>query len=224
MARSWQPAVFLMTLLVIMGVIQSSRAVFQAEITLGDIFAIATPIVLASAFFIATQVRKRRPFTFKFAGQRFDITPQERRHRTYSRKKYLALGESTLTIAVRTRIETIANPFDVRFVQRSLIPWKWRDADKNDINIVKVSVPDWKREAELERDYVGPNDVHISANGMGGFIVTTRLPKRWVSGRVLWIELTVTAKRSWCGHLTFEGGTDKLAYARRPVIVWSELI
>lgn len=202
-----------------MGVIQYLRAVFRAEVTLGEIFAILIPLTIASIVFVWARDRQKRPFSFKYADQPFDPSAKARLHRTYSQRKHLEIGKSKLTIAVRTRVATTANPFDIRFVERGLFRRKYRNASQDIIQIIEVKVPDWNREAEPERDHTGPNIVTVDSDGEGGFIVSTRLPKRWVIGQLLWIELIVEAKSPWSGFLGFQGQTDRKAVARRGVKV-----
>ncbi len=122
MTRSWHALTFLITLLIIMGVIQYLRTVFRPEVTLGEIFAILIPLVLAGIVIGWSRYRQRRPFSFKFADQPFDLSAKARMRRTYSREKRLAVGKSKLSIAVRTRIATTGDPFDIRFVERGNPP------------------------------------------------------------------------------------------------------
>ena len=202
-----------------MAMIQFLRNIFQVEITLGDILAVLTPLVLAAIGFFVIRWIKAHPFKMEISDQPFDIDPNEQLHRTFGKRIELRQGKSQLTLAVRTRAATSGSPFDIRFVQHIGYGQGWRDVAPDIINISNVEVPEWNQEAERERDFVGPNIVDKRSNGVGGFVVATRKPKRWVVGQYLWIELEVAAHKPWSGYVSYEGRTDRRAFVRRRVKV-----
>jgi len=148
--------------------------------------------------------------------------PSQQMSREYETKKQLEVGKSKLTLSASTRVVTNGDPFDIRFVNRSwdwCNPFSYETAAVSTIRITGITVPEWEAEEAVERDFVGPNEVTKSPNGVGGFVVTTRKPKRWVIGQRLWIELEIEAHKPWRGKLSFEGQTDRKGYGRMPIRV-----
>jgi hypothetical protein len=119
-----------------------------------------------------------------------------------------------------TNAATTASPFNIRFVEPK---WQrffgWRNVPCDVIEITDVRVPEWDAEADEQRDFQGPNVPTKKSDLAGGFTVSTRKPKEWISGRPLWIEITVEARKPWVGFLSFEGRTDRRAFARRQFVV-----
>ena len=212
-------AVALSALSAILAVVEWLKFMFRNEITLGDIFAVAVPLTISMAIGAYFWRRRVVPFKMEFSDQPFVLSPSKELRRSFHKKITLPKGRSRITLAMQTRIATSGDPFNIRFVEHPRFSWRWRDVATVVIEIVEVNVPEWEREAELERDFIGANTVDKQPNGVGGFFVSTRKPKRWVVGQPLWIELMVEAHKPWSGYLSFEGRTDRRVFGRRRVIV-----
>lgn len=191
---------------------------FEWKITLGESIGIAVT-VLAIAISVALTVWRlwsaRHPFTLRFSDQPLDLPPEQRLRRTFRRVRYVTLGKTELTIALKTRHQTVGNPFNVHLVRRDWSKWgRWIYIPREEAEIINIEVPHWEREAGWERDFIGPNEIKKTRTDTGGFEVDARKPKTWLVGQHLWIELTVTVERPACVWLSFEGATDRRAFAR----------
>jgi hypothetical protein len=192
---------------------QTISAALENKVTTGQLLAILIPLALAGALWLVRHRRQRHPFSMRLSDQPIGVLGDDPPgKRTYRRSRLLSVGDSALTICVTTSVATNVSRFDLRFVERRNA--RWGDAPPGKIRITDIRVPEWDGEAERERDFVGPNSVEREPNGVGGFIVSTRRPKTWVVGQLLWIEIKVQADAPWSGYLSFEGRTDRRAFAR----------
>jgi hypothetical protein len=127
-------------------------------------------------------------------------------------------------IAVLTRTATEASPFDIRLVRRDWHHWgRWINVPVDSARLAGVRVPEWEAEAVRERDFIGENSVDVEDNTVGGYIVRARIGKQWIVGQFLWIEVDFDIRKPGHYWLSFEGKTDRRAYARCSVLVPSPL-
>jgi hypothetical protein len=195
------------------------RSYIDFQVTLGDLLAVTSPIALAAIAAMIRFWKRRHPFSFLFPDQPIDIALEdELRGRTYHRAKTLPHGHSTILIELRTRIPTNATPFDIRFVE---LRWfRSRSVSPQKIRVRTISIPRWTAEAVMERDATGPNVPEMTFNSVGGVAVATRIPKHWVAGERLMVELGVEANCTWRGYLSFRANADgRRCFCRRRVEV-----
>lgn len=205
--------------LVAVGLIQMFRGMLQAEITYGDIFAIMSPFFVAGLIFVWGRWRKKHPFSMRFSEEPFYIAPPVQIKRKINKSLRLSTGKSRITIILRTKFATTGTPFNLRFVKTRF--WRFGPTSllTGPVRITQITVPEWDNEADAERDFTGPNTVMVQSDDFAGFTVSTRKPKQWMVGQPLWIELQIEADESWSGYLSFEGHTDRIAYARRHITI-----
>lgn len=205
--------------LVAVGIIQMFREMLQAEITYGDIFAIMSPFIVAGGIFSWRAWRKNHPFSMWFSEEPFDIAPPIRGTRKIKKSLKLPTGESRITIILRTKFATNGTPFNLKFVKTRFWRFGPKSLLRGPVRITKITVPEWDEEADAERDFTGPNTVMVQSDDFGGFTVSTRIPKPWMVGQLLWIECQIKADGAWSGYLSFKGHTDRIAFAKRHVTI-----
>ena len=205
--------------LVAVGIIQMFRGMLQAEITYGDIFAIMSPFIVAGGIFSWRAWRKNHPFSMWFSEEPFDIAPPIRGTRKIKKSLKLPTGASRITIILRTKFVANGSPFNLKFVKTRFWRFGLESLLRGPVRITQISVPEWENEAEAERDIIGANTVTAQSDDFGGFTVSTRMPKQWMVGQPLWIELQMEADEPWSGYLSFKGHTDRIAFAKRHVTI-----
>jgi len=198
---------------------RSYQVTFRWDVSLGEslTFGLTLIITLASlTWFIYQEWKKRQPFDMRFSEETFRTWPAEG-FRIPRRKTWQApIGESTVLIAITAQVEAFTVPFDIRFVERDWLRWgRWKNLAIEVAELTSLSAEELERNAVYERDYIGPNEVTKTHNGVGGFYVKRRKATAWAVGEILWVELTIRAHQRWSGYLSFEGRTSRRAFARR---------
>lgn len=206
-------------LLLLMSIVQALRSYIDTQVTLGDLLAVVSPILMAIVVASVGAWRRRHPFSFLFPDQPIDISlDDELRGRTYRRSKTLFEGNSTLAVEVRSKVATAVTPFDIRFVE-----WRGfrrRSVSPGKLYISTASIPQWEEQTRVDRDAAGANHPDVQGNSVGGITVRTRLPKLLVSGERLMIELHVRASGTWKGYLSFRANAEgRRAFCRRRIEV-----
>ena len=214
-----RPTVIFWLLLTVIAIQQISTAIFDPSVSLGEAIAIALTILIAAVsggLMLGKWCRSIWPFKMEFSDQPYDIPRQAERFLRTRLESYT--DRRKITLKLQTRRATDISDIDVRFITKLMFFFgPAQDVNRDIVRITGVTLPDWEKEADVERDYTGPNTVQTRQAGLGGMQAYVRKRKRWVIGDPLWIELEIVVNKPWRGYLSFRSQTDRRPTTRRPV-------